>query len=102
MLDAHCLRAGTCFHYFRAAGPFANIAHGNSSIVADALALKLVGPEGLVVTEAGFGADIGAEKFMNIKCRYSGLTPDCVVIVATGGLLRALRCWLGLHLTAFT
>ena len=43
-----------------------------------------VGPEGLVVTEAGFGADIGAEKFMNIKCRYSGLAPDCVVIVATG------------------
>jgi hypothetical protein len=66
------------------AGPFANIAHGNSSIVADALALKLVGPEGLVVTEAGFGADIGAEKFMNIKCRYSELAPDCVVIVATG------------------
>ncbi len=54
--------------------------------MADALALKLVGPGGLVVTEAGFGADIGAEKFMNIKCRYSGLTPDCVVIVATGGL----------------
>lgn len=48
------------------------------------MALKLVGREGLVVTEAGFGADIGAEKFMNIKCRSSGLTPDCVVIVATG------------------
>ena len=72
-------------------GPFANIAHGNSSIVADALALKLVGPEGLVVTEAGFGADIGAEKFMNIKCRYSGLTPDCVVIVATGGPQHSVR-----------
>ena len=66
------------------AGPFANIAHGNSSIVADLIALKLVGPEGYVITEAGFGADIGAEKFMNIKCRASGLTPDCVIIVATG------------------
>jgi len=51
------------------AGPFANIAHGNSSIVADQLALKLVGPDGFVVTEAGFGADIGMEKFFNIKCR---------------------------------
>eukprot|EP00897_Mesotaenium_endlicherianum_P005190 jgi/Mesen1/469/ME000101S10700 len=51
------------------AGPFANIAHGNSSIVADQIALKLVGPGGFVVTEAGFGADIGAEKFFNIKCR---------------------------------
>ena len=54
------------------AGPFANIAHGNSSILADMLALKLVGREGFVVTEAGFGADIGMEKFFNIKCRYSG------------------------------
>ena len=54
------------------AGPFANIAHGNSSIVADKIALKLVGPEGYVVTEAGFGADIGMEKFFNIKCRASG------------------------------
>ncbi|KAK9829815.1 hypothetical protein WJX72_008043 [[Myrmecia] bisecta] len=70
------------------AGPFANIASGNSSIIADAIALKLVGPEGLVVTEAGFGADIGMEKFMNIKCRYSGLRPDCAVIVAT---VRALK-----------
>ncbi|ESR59135.1 hypothetical protein KPL70_002384 [Citrus sinensis] len=70
------------------AGPFANIAHGNSSIVADKIALKLVGPGGFVVTEAGFGADIGAEKFMNIKCRYSGLTPQCAVIVAT---IRALK-----------
>lgn len=51
------------------AGPFANIAHGNSSIVADQVALKLVGPEGFCITEAGFGADIGMEKFMNIKCR---------------------------------
>ena len=54
------------------AGPFANIAHGNSSILADMIALKLVGEEGFVVTEAGFGADIGMEKFFNIKCRYSG------------------------------
>jgi formyltetrahydrofolate synthetase len=70
------------------AGPFANIAHGNSSIVADQLALKLVGPDGYVLTEAGFGADMGFEKFCNIKCRYSGLTPDCVVLVAT---IRALK-----------
>eukprot|EP00877_Chromochloris_zofingiensis_P000246 jgi/Chrzof1/10221/Cz04g33040.t1 len=70
------------------AGPFANIAHGNSSIIADQIGLKLVGPEGFVVTEAGFGADIGMEKFMNIKCRASGLTPDCAVIVAT---VRALK-----------
>ena len=54
------------------AGPFANIAHGNSSILADKIALKLVGKDGFVVTEAGFGADIGMEKFFNIKCRYSG------------------------------
>jgi methylenetetrahydrofolate dehydrogenase (NADP+)/methenyltetrahydrofolate cyclohydrolase/formyltetrahydrofolate synthetase len=54
------------------AGPFANIAHGNSSILADKIALKLVGQDGFVVTEAGFGADIGMEKFCNIKCRYSG------------------------------
>ena len=54
------------------AGPFANIAHGNSSILADMLALKLVGKKGVVVTESGFGADIGMEKFFNIKCRYSG------------------------------
>jgi formate--tetrahydrofolate ligase len=52
------------------AGPFANIAHGNSSIVADQIALKLVGEGGFVVTEAGFGSDIGLEKFCNIKCRY--------------------------------
>ena len=54
------------------AGPFANIAHGNSSILADMIALKLVGPSGYVITEAGFGADIGMEKFFDIKCRYSG------------------------------
>jgi formyltetrahydrofolate synthetase len=70
------------------AGPFANIAHGNSSIVSDQLALKLVGPDGYVVTESGFGADMGMEKFFNIKCRYSGLKPDCVVMVAT---IRALK-----------
>ncbi|KAJ2412138.1 tetrahydrofolate synthase [Coemansia sp. IMI 209128] len=73
------------------AGPFANIAHGNSSIVADKIALKLVGvpaEPGFVVTEAGFGADIGFEKFVNIKCRASGLVPDVAVIVAT---VRALK-----------
>lgn len=70
------------------AGPFANIAHGNSSIIADQIALKLVGESGFVVTEAGFGADIGMEKFFNIKCRYSGLTPNVVVLVAS---VRALK-----------
>ncbi|XP_026779494.3 monofunctional C1-tetrahydrofolate synthase, mitochondrial [Pangasianodon hypophthalmus] len=70
------------------AGPFANIAHGNSSVLADQLALKLVGEDGYVVTEAGFGADIGMEKFFNIKCRASGLKPDVVVLVAT---IRALK-----------
>jgi formyltetrahydrofolate synthetase len=70
------------------AGPFANIAHGNSSIVADQIALKLVGPDGYVLTEAGFGADMGFEKFCNIKCRYSGLHPDGAVLVAT---IRALK-----------
>nr|XP_019953222.1 PREDICTED: monofunctional C1-tetrahydrofolate synthase, mitochondrial [Paralichthys olivaceus] len=70
------------------AGPFANIAHGNSSVLADKLALKLVGQDGFVVTEAGFGADIGMEKFFNIKCRASGLRPDVVVLVAT---VRALK-----------
>ncbi|MCP4415456.1 MAG: formate--tetrahydrofolate ligase, partial [Chloroflexi bacterium] len=70
------------------AGPFANIAHGNSSIVADQIALKLVGADGYVLTESGFGADIGMEKFFNIKCRYSGLIPDAVVLVAT---IRALK-----------
>ena len=67
------------------AGPFANIAHGNSSILADRLALKL---GDYIVTESGFGADIGMEKFFDIKCRYSGLIPDCVVLVAT---IRALK-----------
>ncbi len=70
------------------AGPFANIAHGNSSILADMIALKLVGPDGFVITESGFGADIGMEKFFDIKCRYSGLIPQVVVLVAT---VRALK-----------
>jgi methylenetetrahydrofolate dehydrogenase (NADP+)/methenyltetrahydrofolate cyclohydrolase/formyltetrahydrofolate synthetase/formate--tetrahydrofolate ligase len=67
------------------AGPFANIAHGNSSILADRVALRL---GDYVVTESGFGADIGMEKFFDIKCRVSGLTPDCLVLVAT---VRALK-----------
>ena len=67
------------------AGPFANIAHGQSSIIADRIALKLAD---YVVTESGFGADIGMEKFMDIKCRYSGLVPHVVVLVAT---VRALK-----------
>jgi methylenetetrahydrofolate dehydrogenase (NADP+)/methenyltetrahydrofolate cyclohydrolase/formyltetrahydrofolate synthetase len=67
------------------AGPFANIAHGQSSIIADKIALKLVD---YVVTESGFGADVGMEKFMDIKCRYSGLVPQVVVLVAT---VRALK-----------
>ena len=67
------------------AGPFANIAHGNSSIIADKIALKLAD---YVITESGFGADMGMEKFMNIKCRYSGLKPSVVVLVAT---IRALK-----------
>ncbi|XP_031367073.1 C-1-tetrahydrofolate synthase, cytoplasmic isoform X1 [Apis dorsata] len=70
------------------AGPFANIAHGCSSIIADAIALKLVGPEGIVVTEAGFGSDIGMEKFFNIKCRASKHVPNAIVLVAT---VRALK-----------
>lgn len=70
------------------AGPFANIAVGNSSIIADKIGLKAVGEHGFVVTEAGFGADIGMEKFFHIKCRASGLTPQCAVIVAT---VRALK-----------
>ncbi|PPQ93304.1 hypothetical protein CVT25_014433 [Psilocybe cyanescens] len=78
------------------AGPFANIAHGNSSILADRVALKLAGTEegdssdrvGYVLTEGGFGADMGMEKFCNIKCRVSGLKPDATIIVAT---TRALK-----------
>ncbi|MFN2485017.1 MAG: formate--tetrahydrofolate ligase [Acidimicrobiia bacterium] len=67
------------------AGPFANIAHGNSSILADRVALHSAE---FVVTESGFGADMGMEKFLDIKCRTSGLKPDCVVLVAT---VRALK-----------
>lgn len=67
------------------AGPFANIAHGNSSILADRIALKLAD---FVVTESGFGADCGAEKFFNIKCRYSGFNPNAVVLVCS---VRALK-----------
>ncbi|MGB7827503.1 MAG: formate--tetrahydrofolate ligase, partial [Pseudolabrys sp.] len=66
-------------------GPFANIAHGCNSVVATTTALKLAD---YVVTEAGFGADLGAEKFLDIKCRKAGLSPDCVVLVAT---IRALK-----------
>ena len=66
-------------------GPFANIAHGCNSVIATKAALKL---SDYVITEAGFGADLGAEKFIDIKCRKSGLKPDCVVIVAT---IRALK-----------
>ncbi len=66
-------------------GPFANIAHGCNSVIATKAALKL---SDYVVTEAGFGADLGAEKFLNIKCRKAGLNPSCVVIVAT---IRALK-----------
>lgn len=70
------------------AGPFANIAHGCSSIVADEIGLKLVGKDGFVCTEAGFGSDIGMEKFCNVKCRASGVKPNAVVLVAT---VRALK-----------
>jgi formate--tetrahydrofolate ligase len=66
-------------------GPFANIAHGCNSVLATTTALKLAD---YVVTEAGFGADLGGEKFIDIKCRKAGLTPDCVVLVAT---IRALK-----------
>jgi len=71
------------------AGPFANIAHGNSSVLADMIGLKLAD---YVVTESGFGADIGAEKFFDIKCRASGLAPDAAVLVVT---IRALKAHTG-------
>jgi formate--tetrahydrofolate ligase len=71
------------------AGPFANIAHGNSSIIADMIAMKT---SEYVLTESGFGADIGAEKFFNIKCRISGLKPNAVVLVTT---IRALKAHTG-------
>ncbi|SHK35614.1 formate--tetrahydrofolate ligase [Desulforamulus aeronauticus] len=72
------------------AGPFANIAHGNNSVLADKIALKLAD---YVVTESGFGSDLGMEKFMDIKCRQSGLRPNCVVITCT---IRALKMHGGL------
>ncbi len=75
---------------FMHGGPFANIAHGCNSVIATKTALKLAD---WVVTEAGFGADLGAEKFLDIKCRQAGLWPDAVVLVAT---LRALKCHGGL------
>lgn len=71
------------------AGPFGNIAHGNSSVLADRIGLKLAD---IVVTESGFGADLGAEKFFDIKCRVSGLRPDAAVLVAT---IRALKAHSG-------
>ena len=66
-------------------GPFANIAHGCNSVQATRLAMKLAD---IAITEAGFGADLGAEKFMDIKCRKAGISPDCIVLVAT---VRALK-----------
>jgi formate--tetrahydrofolate ligase len=73
------------------AGPFGNIAHGNSSVVADLVGIHA---GDYLVTEAGFGADIGAEKFFNIKCRASGLTPDAAVVVTT---VRAMKAHSGKH-----
>ncbi len=73
------------------AGPFANIAHGNSSVLADLIGIKT---SDYLVTEAGFGADIGAEKFFNIKCRTSGLRPDAAVLVTT---VRAMKLHTGNH-----
>ena len=67
-------------------GPFANIAHGNSSVLADLIAIKCTD---YLFTESGFGADIGAEKFFNIKCRYSGLTPNAAIVVVTTRALKA-------------
>ena len=68
------------------AGPFANIAHGNSSVLADLIGIKC---GDYLITESGFGADIGAEKFFNVKCRYSGLVPDAAVLVVTVRALKA-------------
>ncbi len=73
------------------AGPFGNIAHGNSSVVADRIGIR---GSDFLITEAGFGADMGAERFFNIKCRTSGLTPDAAVLVAT---VRALKAHSGRH-----
>jgi formate--tetrahydrofolate ligase len=75
-------------------GPFANIAHGCNSVMATRLGLKLAD---VVVTEAGFGADLGGEKFLDIKCRSAGLTPSCAVVVAT---VRALKMHGGVARTA--
>ena len=75
-------------------GPFANIAHGCNSVIATKTALKL---GDYVVTEAGFGADLGAEKFIDIKCRSAGLKPDAVVVVAT---VRALKMHGGMPKTS--
>jgi formate--tetrahydrofolate ligase len=77
-------------------GPFANIAHGCNSVVATRLGLSLAD---VVVTEAGFGADLGGEKFLDIKCRSAGLAPSCVVVVAT---LRALKMHGGVAKTALS
>ncbi|WP_214371496.1 formate--tetrahydrofolate ligase, partial [Pseudonocardia sp. H11422] len=73
------------------AGPFGNIAHGNSSVVADLIGIHA---GDYLITEAGFGADMGAERFFNIKCRASRLTPDAAVVVAT---VRALKVHSGRH-----
>lgn len=70
------------------AGPFANLASGNSSVVSDQVALKLVGKDGFVITEAGFGSEIGLEKFVHLKCRLGGIKPSIIVLVAT---VRALK-----------
>ena len=70
------------------AGPFANIAHGCSSILADKVGLKLAGEQGYVITEGGFGSDIGMEKLLNIKTRVSGHVPNCIVLVCS---VRALK-----------
>ncbi len=86
-IEPNLLQTLTGSPAFVHAGPFANIAHGNSSIIADRIALKLAG-NGYVITEAGFGADCGLEKFMNIKCRTLGVKPDCIVMVAS---VRALK-----------
>ncbi|MEN6520446.1 MAG: formate--tetrahydrofolate ligase [Armatimonadota bacterium] len=77
-------------------GPFGNIAHGCNSVIATKMALKLAD---YVVTEAGFGSDLGAEKFLNIKCRTAGLTPACAVVVAT---IRALKMHGGVKKDALT
>src|SRR5665811_1696683 len=85
------LEGNACFVH---AGPFANIAQGNNSIVADKVAMKLAD---YLVTESGFGADLGSEKFMDIICRYGGFEPSCVVITCT---MRALKTVSYTHLRA--